>query len=55
MLEEPDHQRFYLSPAQTPRRKVSAAECPGGAICGASEELAHAEPVRLPEREPAPA
>jgi EmrB/QacA subfamily drug resistance transporter len=44
-----------LAGIQNPRRKVAAAECPGGAICGASEELAHAEPVRLPEREPAPA
>ena len=37
---------------RNPRRKVSAAECPGGAICGASEELAHdtgpAEPQPVP-------
>jgi hypothetical protein len=41
---------------QNPRRRVAAAECPGGAICGASEELARDElpHVRLPERrEPA--
>jgi EmrB/QacA subfamily drug resistance transporter len=44
---------------RNPRRKVAAAECPGGAICGASEEIARDElpHVRLPERagEPAPA
>jgi EmrB/QacA subfamily drug resistance transporter len=44
---------------RNPRRKISAAECPGGALCGASEELARDElpHVRLPgrEREPAPA
>jgi EmrB/QacA subfamily drug resistance transporter len=44
-----------LAGIQNPRRKVAAAECPGGAICGASEELRHAEPVRLPAREPTPA
>jgi EmrB/QacA subfamily drug resistance transporter len=45
-----------LAGIQNPRRKVAAAECPGGAICGASEELRHAEPVRVPARisEPAP-
>jgi hypothetical protein len=43
---------------QNPRRKVLAAECPGGAICGASEEIARDLPhVGLPRRgrEPAPA
>jgi EmrB/QacA subfamily drug resistance transporter len=42
---------------RNPRRKVAAAECPGGALCGASEELARDElpHVRLPgpRREPA--
>jgi hypothetical protein len=39
---------------RNPRRKVLAADCPGGAICGASEELARDLPhVRLPRREPA--
>jgi hypothetical protein len=39
---------------RNPRRKVSAADCPGGAICGASEELAKELPhVRLPAGEPA--
>jgi hypothetical protein len=37
---------------ENPRRKVRAEECPGGAICGASEDAAHAPP---PGREPAPA
>jgi EmrB/QacA subfamily drug resistance transporter len=42
---------------QNPRRKVAAAECPGGAICGASEEIARDElpHVRLPERRGEPA
>jgi EmrB/QacA subfamily drug resistance transporter len=44
---------------RNPRRKVAAAECPGGAICGASEEIARDQipHVRLPDRagEPAPA
>ena len=46
-----------LAGIRNPRRKVAAAECPGGAICGASEEVRHGEPVRLPARpaEPAPA
>ncbi len=29
---------------RNPRRKVAAAECPGGAICGASEEVGHGQP-----------
>jgi MFS family permease len=37
-----------LAGIRNPRRKVVAAECPGGAICGASEDLAHEEPVALP-------
>jgi EmrB/QacA subfamily drug resistance transporter len=41
---------------RNPRRKVAAAECPGGAICGASEDVSHDEPLRLPGApEPAPA
>jgi EmrB/QacA subfamily drug resistance transporter len=44
-----------LAGIQNPRRKVAAAECPGGAICGASEDVRHGGPVRLPAREPAPA
>jgi EmrB/QacA subfamily drug resistance transporter len=44
-----------LAGIQNPRRKVAAAECPGGAICGASEEVAHAEVVRLPARPAEPA
>ncbi len=41
---------------QNPRRTVSAADCPGGAICGASEELAKDLPrVRLPQRAGEPA
>ena len=34
---------------RNPRRKVAAADCPGGAICGASEEVARDLPrARLP-------
>lgn len=44
-----------LAGIRNPRRKVAAAECPGGAICGASEDVRHAEPVRLPAPEPEPA
>jgi EmrB/QacA subfamily drug resistance transporter len=44
-----------LAGIQNPRRKVAAAECPGGAICGASEEVAHAEVARLPARPAEPA
>jgi EmrB/QacA subfamily drug resistance transporter len=41
---------------QNPRRKVLAAECPGGAICGASEELARDLPhVSLPRHAGEPA
>jgi EmrB/QacA subfamily drug resistance transporter len=43
-----------LAGIQNPRRKVVAAECPGGAICGASEDVAHDEPVRLPAGAPEP-
>ena len=42
-----------LAGIRNPRRKVAAAECPGGAICGASEDLGHDQPVRLPAPEPA--
>ncbi|MGH2979808.1 MAG: MFS transporter [Solirubrobacterales bacterium] len=44
-----------LAGIQNPRRKVVAAECPGGAICGASEDVAHAGPVELPAGAPEPA
>jgi EmrB/QacA subfamily drug resistance transporter len=42
---------------RNPRRKVAAAECPGGAIVGASEEVArdHHPRVRMPGRARAPA
>jgi EmrB/QacA subfamily drug resistance transporter len=41
---------------RNPRRKVSAAECPGGAICGASEELGRDLPhVQMPRRAGEPA
>lgn len=42
-----------LAGIRNPRRKVAAAECPGGAICGASEDLGHDQPLRLPAPEPA--
>jgi EmrB/QacA subfamily drug resistance transporter len=35
---------------RNPRRKVAAADCPGGAICGASEEVAKDLPhLRIPQ------
>jgi EmrB/QacA subfamily drug resistance transporter len=41
---------------RNPRRKVAAADCPGGAICGASEEVAKDLPrVGLPRRAEEPA
>jgi EmrB/QacA subfamily drug resistance transporter len=41
---------------RNPRRKVAAAACPGGAICGVSEEVARDLPrARLPEPAPEPA
>jgi EmrB/QacA subfamily drug resistance transporter len=41
---------------RNPTRKVAAADCPGGAICGASEELARDLPhVPVPERAGEPA
>ncbi len=41
---------------RNPRRKVAAADCPGGAICGASEEIARDLPhVRRSGRAGAPA
>jgi EmrB/QacA subfamily drug resistance transporter len=39
---------------RNPRRKVAAAGCPGGAICGASREVAKAGAGRLPLHEPQP-
>lgn len=39
---------------QNPRRKVLAADCPGGAICGASEEVGRDVPRRRPEPRPQP-
>jgi EmrB/QacA subfamily drug resistance transporter len=39
---------------RNPRRETAAAECPGGAICGVSEEVAHAPAgFTAPEAEPA--
>ncbi|HEV3228105.1 MAG TPA: MFS transporter [Solirubrobacteraceae bacterium] len=38
---------------QNPRRKVRAEECPGGAICGASRDVAEALPATEPAPEPA--
>jgi hypothetical protein len=41
---------------RNPRRKVAAADCPGGAICGASEEVANDLPhLRIPQRAGEPA
>jgi hypothetical protein len=41
---------------RNPRREVSAAECPGGAICGVSEDVGrHLPHVRLPARAGTPA
>jgi EmrB/QacA subfamily drug resistance transporter len=34
---------------RNPRRKVAAAECPGGAICGASEDVGRTGPAAEPE------
>jgi EmrB/QacA subfamily drug resistance transporter len=39
---------------RNPRRKVAAADCPGGAICGASREVGRGT-RQLPERAPEPA
>lgn len=46
-----------LAGIRNPRRRVAAAECPGGAICGASQDVRHGERVELPAgtTEPAPA
>ena len=33
---------------RNPRRRVSAEECPGGAVCGASEDLARTYPAPAP-------
>jgi hypothetical protein len=43
-----------LAGIRNPRRAVAAAECPGGAICGASEDVGYDRPLPLPD-EPAPA
>jgi EmrB/QacA subfamily drug resistance transporter len=41
---------------ENPRRRVRAEECPGGAICGASQDQAHVPlPVRRAPGEPEPA
>ena len=39
---------------RNPRRKVAAAECPGGAICGASEDVARGGPEPAHVRQPEP-
>jgi EmrB/QacA subfamily drug resistance transporter len=45
-----------LAGIRNPRRKVAASECPGGAICGASEEVARVElPGERERPEPVPA
>jgi EmrB/QacA subfamily drug resistance transporter len=45
-----------LAGIRNPRRKVAASECPGGAICGASEDVARIElPAEGERREPVPA
>jgi EmrB/QacA subfamily drug resistance transporter len=40
---------------QNPRRRVDASECPGGAICGASQRVGAPEHAGAREPEPAPA
>jgi hypothetical protein len=40
---------------ENPRREVSCAECPGGALVGASREVARAEDGALPAPAPAAA
>ena len=40
---------------RNPRRKVAAAECPGGAICGASEDVGRGEPQAPRTTQPEPA
>jgi EmrB/QacA subfamily drug resistance transporter len=40
---------------RNPRRKVAAAECPGGAICGASEDVGRGEPEAAHVEAPEPA
>jgi EmrB/QacA subfamily drug resistance transporter len=40
---------------RNPRRRVAAAECPGGAICGASRQVGAPEHVGARQAEPAPA
>jgi hypothetical protein len=36
-----------LAGIRNPRRSVAAAECPGGALCGASEDVARTRPAEL--------
>jgi len=45
---------FSLLGIRNPPREVSAAACPGGAICGASEELGQAQRQPRPEPQPQP-
>jgi MFS family permease len=40
---------------QNPRRRVAASECPGGAICGASQQVGVPERAGARQAEPAPA
>ena len=40
---------------ENPRRRLAAAECPGGAICGASQQVGVPEHVGARQAEPAPA
>jgi hypothetical protein len=40
---------------ENPRRQVACEDCPGGALVGASEDVARLPELELPRREPAPA
>ncbi len=40
---------------ENPRRRLAASECPGGAICGASQQVGVPEHVGARQAEPAPA
>jgi len=44
-----------LAGIRNPRRRVAAEECPGGAICGASEDLGTSLPPKVSARRLAPA
>jgi len=44
-----------LAGIRNPRRRVAAEECPGGAICGASEDLGTSLPPEVSARRLAPA